>query len=81
MARHRNPWTKADQQRANRAGWGVFNFDFSGGRIIPLVKPEIQRLDETPRFASDVAAVAHVKEQAKRSLTARRALKVCGVAA
>jgi len=72
-------WSDADQERACRAGWGVFNFDTSGGRLRELSRPEIQRIDDAGVFASDEEAVEHVRKQAARSATARRALKVCNL--
>jgi len=62
-------WTRQDAARAQRQGWDAFDYDGTG-----LI--EINKLDESDRFADDDAALRFVIVQAsKGNITARIALR------
>jgi hypothetical protein len=69
-------WTKAHEEEAHNAGWGLFAVDGDPSRM------EIQRLDELDYFEDDDHARRFVEEGASQGdLTCRLALLIVATAA
>lgn len=66
-------WTRADQARALKEGWALFNMD--------TTSPSIQKDDEAGKFSSDWDARLHViRRGAQGSEFHRKALVCLGLA-
>ncbi len=69
-AKQYDRWTRAHQDEACKAGWGLFDYDGSG-----LL--QLQKLDEADNFECDEDAINHVKTLAAQgNETARLAIEL-----
>lgn len=67
----RGLWTAALEQGAMAAGWNLWLVDRDG-----LTRYEFQRLDQSPIFRTDDAALAYVLQNGNIDATAKAAISI-----